>query len=156
MRLKVIYGLPGPQHFALLFANVAIHALYLHCKLNRNLSPKNFLIDSMCFFLFIFLVFLYNSFAPWCPACQQVGPVWSKLALKADELGINVGEVDTTIEPGKVTVCSSVFFTFYQNKVDYSQQFLAAVFKTNEIVNLWCFASAAPCFEIHSGNLENS
>ncbi|XP_022795850.1 thioredoxin-related transmembrane protein 1-like [Stylophora pistillata] len=42
---------------------------------------------------------MVKFFAPWCPACQQVGPVWSKLALKADELGINVGEVDTTKEP---------------------------------------------------------
>lgn len=42
---------------------------------------------------------MVKFFAPWCPACQQVGPVWFKLALKADELGINVGEVDTTKEP---------------------------------------------------------
>ena len=50
----------------------------------------------------IFLSF--KSFAPWCPACQHVAPVWRKLALKADALGFNVGEVDTTKEPGNVLV----------------------------------------------------
>lgn len=42
---------------------------------------------------------MIKFFAPWCPACQHVAPVWSKLALKADSLGINVAEVDTTKEP---------------------------------------------------------
>ena len=55
-------------------------------------------------------VFFSSSFAPWCPACQQVGPVWSTLALKAEKLGINVGEVDTNKEPGKSLFC------YYGNK----------------------------------------
>lgn len=42
---------------------------------------------------------MVKFFAPWCPACQHVAPVWRKLALKADALGFNVGEVDTTKEP---------------------------------------------------------
>ncbi|KAL9958405.1 hypothetical protein ACROYT_G035412 [Oculina patagonica] len=51
---------------------------------------------------------MVKFFAPWCPACQQVGPVWSTLALKAEKLGINVGEVDTTKEP----VLSGRFMVF--------------------------------------------
>lgn len=42
---------------------------------------------------------MIKFFAPWCPACQHVAPVWSNLALEADTLGINVAEVDTTKEP---------------------------------------------------------
>lgn len=51
---------------------------------------------------------MVKFFAPWCPACKQVGPVWNTLALKAEGLGINVGEVDTTKEP----VLSGRFMVF--------------------------------------------
>ena len=43
-----------------------------------------------------------SSYAPWCPACQNIAPTWSTLALKAEELEISVGEVDTSKELGKV------------------------------------------------------
>lgn len=42
---------------------------------------------------------MVKFFAPWCPACKRVAPVWSSLASKADSLGIKVAEVDTTNEP---------------------------------------------------------
>ena len=68
--------------------------------------------------LFWLLIF---SFAPWCPACKRVAPVWSSLASKAESLGIKVAEVDTTKEPGnawtkikfkiqKCEICQMVIF----------------------------------------------
>lgn len=54
-------------------------------------------LSQMVMLLFWLLII---SFAPWCPACKRVAPVWSSLASNAESLGIKVAEVDTTNEPG--------------------------------------------------------
>ncbi|XP_068752185.1 thioredoxin-related transmembrane protein 1-like [Montipora capricornis] len=51
---------------------------------------------------------MVKFFAPWCPACQRVASVWTSLALKAEKLGINVAEVDTS----KETALSGRFMIF--------------------------------------------
>lgn len=40
------------------------------------------------------------SFAPWCPACRSLQPVWEDFASWSRDLGIQVGQVDITSSPG--------------------------------------------------------
>ncbi|NXL97930.1 TMX4 protein, partial [Tyrannus savana] len=39
-------------------------------------------------------------YAPWCPACQQIESTWESFAKESEHLGITVGKVDVTQEPG--------------------------------------------------------
>ncbi|XP_054710182.1 thioredoxin-related transmembrane protein 1-like [Uloborus diversus] len=43
---------------------------------------------------------MVEFFAPWCPACTQLKPVWKEFAEWSDDLSINVGDVDVTLNPG--------------------------------------------------------
>lgn len=43
---------------------------------------------------------MVEFYAPWCPACKVLEPVWESLALKKKELHINVAKVDVTDAPG--------------------------------------------------------
>ncbi|XP_072437566.1 thioredoxin-related transmembrane protein 4 isoform X2 [Chiloscyllium punctatum] len=38
--------------------------------------------------------------APWCPACKQIQADWEDLGKSGRELGIHVGKIDVTREPG--------------------------------------------------------
>lgn len=42
----------------------------------------------------------FTSFAPWCPACRSLQPVWEDFASWSNDLGIKVGQVDITSSPG--------------------------------------------------------
>ncbi|XP_075451046.1 thioredoxin-related transmembrane protein 4, partial [Ascaphus truei] len=41
-----------------------------------------------------------HSYAPWCPACQQIQSEWESFGKKSHALDVNVGKVDVTQEPG--------------------------------------------------------
>uniref|UniRef100_A0A3P9GXW5 Thioredoxin-related transmembrane protein 1 n=1 Tax=Oryzias latipes TaxID=8090 RepID=A0A3P9GXW5_ORYLA len=43
---------------------------------------------------------MIEFYAPWCPACQQLQPVWKDFADWGDDMGINVAKVDVTEQPG--------------------------------------------------------
>ncbi|XP_033105358.1 thioredoxin-related transmembrane protein 1-like [Anneissia japonica] len=43
---------------------------------------------------------LVKFYAPWCPACRSLEPIWNKIARKGKDLDISVGEVDVTAYPG--------------------------------------------------------
>lgn len=43
---------------------------------------------------------MVEFYAPWCPACQQLEPLWQEFAKWSDDLGIKVGSVDVTLNPG--------------------------------------------------------
>lgn len=42
----------------------------------------------------------YYSYAPWCPACQHLQADWENLGRQSESLGISVGRVDVTQQPG--------------------------------------------------------
>ncbi|XP_013794222.1 thioredoxin-related transmembrane protein 1-like [Limulus polyphemus] len=43
---------------------------------------------------------MVEFFAPWCPACKALEPVWKEFSDWSDDLGIKVGSVDVTQNPG--------------------------------------------------------
>ncbi|XP_069996598.1 thioredoxin-related transmembrane protein 1 [Penaeus vannamei] len=43
---------------------------------------------------------MVEFFAPWCPACKALKPIWQDFATWSDDLGISVGQVDVTNSPG--------------------------------------------------------
>ncbi|KAJ8045771.1 Thioredoxin-related transmembrane protein 1 [Holothuria leucospilota] len=43
---------------------------------------------------------LVKFYAPWCPACQGIAPIWEKVADWSDDLNIKVGEIDVSEEAG--------------------------------------------------------
>ncbi|XP_066561917.1 thioredoxin-related transmembrane protein 4 isoform X2 [Amia ocellicauda] len=43
---------------------------------------------------------MLKFYAPWCPACQQIQPDWENFAKHSKGLGITVGKVDVTQQPG--------------------------------------------------------
>lgn len=48
----------------------------------------------------VFLIYC-TSYAPWCPACQQLQPVWKEFADWGEDMGVSVAKVDVTEQPGK-------------------------------------------------------
>uniref|UniRef100_A0A8C0UTH9 Thioredoxin related transmembrane protein 4 n=1 Tax=Cyanistes caeruleus TaxID=156563 RepID=A0A8C0UTH9_CYACU len=50
------------------------------------------------------------SYAPWCPACQQIEATWESFAKESERLGITVGKVDVTQEPGTSVMCGGRFW----------------------------------------------
>ncbi|XP_067138065.1 thioredoxin-related transmembrane protein 1-like [Centruroides vittatus] len=43
---------------------------------------------------------MVEFFAPWCPACKALDPVWKDFASWSEDLGIHVGQIDVTVNPG--------------------------------------------------------
>ncbi|XP_054051598.1 thioredoxin-related transmembrane protein 4 isoform X2 [Rissa tridactyla] len=43
---------------------------------------------------------MLEFYAPWCAACQQIELAWESFAKESEHLGITVGKVDVTQEPG--------------------------------------------------------
>nr|XP_012141928.1 PREDICTED: nucleolin 2-like [Megachile rotundata] len=43
---------------------------------------------------------MVEFYAPWCPACKALEPIWEHLASQKKNLDINVGKVDVTDSPG--------------------------------------------------------
>ncbi|KFM59884.1 Thioredoxin-related transmembrane protein 1, partial [Stegodyphus mimosarum] len=43
---------------------------------------------------------MVEFFAPWCPACQQLQPIWEEFGQWSDDLSIKVANVDVTQNPG--------------------------------------------------------
>ncbi|KAK3554135.1 hypothetical protein QTP70_019056 [Hemibagrus guttatus] len=43
---------------------------------------------------------MIEFYAPWCPACQQLQPVWNEFADWSEDIGVNIAKVDVTEQPG--------------------------------------------------------
>ncbi|XP_038075377.1 thioredoxin-related transmembrane protein 1-like isoform X2 [Patiria miniata] len=43
---------------------------------------------------------MVKFYAPWCPACKAIAPVWTEFSTQDKVLGIQVGEVDVSASPG--------------------------------------------------------
>ena len=40
------------------------------------------------------------SYAPWCPACRTLSPIWHNIAGWCADVNIKIGQVDITKNPG--------------------------------------------------------
>uniref|UniRef100_G3PE57 Thioredoxin-related transmembrane protein 1 n=1 Tax=Gasterosteus aculeatus aculeatus TaxID=481459 RepID=G3PE57_GASAC len=43
---------------------------------------------------------MIEFYAPWCPACQHLQPVWKQFADWGEDMGVNIAKVDVTEQPG--------------------------------------------------------
>ncbi|XP_057715483.1 thioredoxin-related transmembrane protein 1 [Corythoichthys intestinalis] len=43
---------------------------------------------------------MIEFYAPWCPACQQLQPVWQEFADWGEDMEVNIAKVDVTEQPG--------------------------------------------------------
>ncbi|KAM9842869.1 thioredoxin-related transmembrane protein 1 [Aulostomus maculatus] len=43
---------------------------------------------------------MIEFYAPWCPACQQLQPVWREFADWGEDMGVSIAKVDVTEQPG--------------------------------------------------------
>lgn len=61
-------------------------------------------------------MYIYNySYAPWCPACQNIAETWVNFATWAKrqkDFTVNVAEVDVTEDEGELIPCGTLFDTF--------------------------------------------
>ncbi len=52
------------------------------------------------------------SYAPWCPACQHLQTDWESLGRQSERLGISVGRVDVTQQPGLTIASYCIWYSF--------------------------------------------
>ena len=50
----------------------------------------------------LLIIIIFNSYAPWCPACKGLEPVWEKVAGWAEDLDFKVAKIDVTENPGEI------------------------------------------------------
>lgn len=43
---------------------------------------------------------MVEFYAPWCPACRALEPIWAEFSTWSDDLGVKVAKVDVTTSPG--------------------------------------------------------
>ncbi|XP_034243920.1 thioredoxin-related transmembrane protein 1 [Thrips palmi] len=43
---------------------------------------------------------MVEFYAPWCPACRALEPIWNEFSTWSEELGLKVAKVDVTNSPG--------------------------------------------------------
>ncbi|XP_054653574.1 thioredoxin-related transmembrane protein 1-like [Dunckerocampus dactyliophorus] len=94
---------------------------------------------------------MIEFYAPWCPACQQLQPVWKEFADWGEDMGVNIAKVDVTEQPGlsgrfiitslpTIYHCKDGVFRKYQGartKDDFLSYIDAQKWKAVEPVSSW-------------------
>lgn len=53
-----------------------------------------------------------HSYAPWCPACQQLQSVWKEFADWSEDIGVSIAKVDVTEQPGELLLLFLLTLSF--------------------------------------------
>lgn len=51
---------------------------------------------------------VFCSYAPWCPACQNLQPEWESFAEWGEDLEVKVAKVDVTEQTGITALAGSL------------------------------------------------
>lgn len=71
-----------------------------------------FTVMSLKYLTFQSLTISY-SYAPWCPACQNLQPEWESFAEWGEDLEVKVAKVDVTEQTGTISLASAVSLSEY-------------------------------------------
>ncbi|XP_067223600.1 thioredoxin-related transmembrane protein 4 [Chanodichthys erythropterus] len=75
--------------------------LLLVCRVNAQTEVNNVLtVADANWTLILQGEWMIKFYAPWCPACQHLQADWENLGRQSESLGISVGRVDVTQQPG--------------------------------------------------------
>ncbi|KYN50191.1 PREDICTED: thioredoxin-related transmembrane protein 1-like [Cyphomyrmex costatus] len=90
----------GPVYYVIY---VALLSTYASASTDTNTRPKDSLVEQLNednWDRMLTGEWMVEFYAPWCPACRALEPVWEDLALSKKKLNINVGKIDVTNSPG--------------------------------------------------------
>ncbi|CAM4642719.1 hypothetical protein PO909_012151 [Leuciscus waleckii] len=75
--------------------------LLLVCRVNAQTEDTHVLtVADANWTLILQGEWMIKFYAPWCPACQHLQADWDNLGRQSESLGISVGRVDVTQQPG--------------------------------------------------------
>lgn len=83
----------------MLFAWVLIFCCGI-CTGKPFLEPQSIALDEDSWDDMLSGEWMVEFFAPWCPACKALQPVWKDFASWSEDLSIKVAHIDVTLSPG--------------------------------------------------------
>ncbi|KAG1935898.1 thioredoxin-related transmembrane protein 4 [Pimephales promelas] len=83
------------------FMYISAVFLLLVCRVNAQSGDNHVLtVADANWTLILQGEWMIKFYAPWCPACQHLQADWENLGRQSESLGISVGRVDVTQQPG--------------------------------------------------------
>lgn len=79
--------------------SISLLLLVFHTNL-INCKPESLILDEDNWDEMLNGEWMVEFYAPWCPACKALQPIWKEFATWSEDLGIKVGQVDVTDSPG--------------------------------------------------------
>lgn len=88
------------SHFPLVSLNIYFYLMFYHTEHSRELYHYLDHFKRLKYFVKLIFFWLIFSYAPWCPACKSLAPIWKEFSTWSEDLDIRVGQVDVTTDVG--------------------------------------------------------